>query len=287
MLLTVLGARGQIGTELVRLAPEVLGVEAVALDREQLDITRPGDLVQLRGDVVINTAAYHRVDACEDQRNLAFAVNATAVQALARTCARLGARLVHFSTDYVFGGDAARRTPYEEDDATAPLNAYGLSKVAGEGLLRDVLEDHLIVRTAGVFGARGSRSKGGNFVEAILGKLDSGQTPRVVTDQRSSPSFSRDVARAVLTLVREGARGTYHLTSSGDCTWHELATVIAELHRAKRPIERVTAAQLGARAKRPSYSVLRHARWLAEGRAELPHWRDGLATYLREREEER
>jgi dTDP-4-dehydrorhamnose reductase len=273
----VLGAAGQLGRDL---CPRLPG-EVAALTRDQADLTQPemlrGALSGLRPDLVINCAAYNLVDRAEIEPHAAFAVNAWGARALARICHELNCVLIHISTNYVFGMEQDRTTPYEETDAPGPISVYGLSKLAGEYCVRSLCRDHLIIRTCGLFGVWGSGGKGGNFVETMLGLAQQKKQIRVVADQVCTPSYTVDVAEAVARLAAEGCRGIYHVTNSGSCSWHEFATAIFELADVKANVVAVTSQEFGASAPRPAYSVL------ASRLPPLRPWRDALAAYLQER----
>jgi dTDP-4-dehydrorhamnose reductase len=269
----VVGASGQLGQALARvLGPRV----AWSGGREALDVTDPAAVASLVStvapDVVFNASAYNKVDLAENEPAEAFAANASAPHFLARACAASGALLVHVSTDYVFDGTASR--PYVEDDAPRPLGVYGASKLAGEHLA--AATPSLVVRTSGVLGAHGSRGKGGSFVERILARARAGQPLRVVDDQTFAPTFASDLAVALVALVDAGARGLFHVTNEGRCTWHELAQASLELAGLSDPVEAISTASLGLAARRPAFSVLDCGRYRALGLAPLPPWRDSL-----------
>ena len=275
----VTGAGGQLGRELVTR----LGARAAAsLRHEDLDVADGAAVAAAvkaaRPDVVINAAAYNRVDQAETEAATALAVNATGVLHLARAAAEAGALFVHVSTDYVFDGALAR--PYTEQDAPRPLSVYGISKRAGEMMVEAVGAPALVVRTSGVFGPGGSRAKGGSFVDRILERARAGGPLRVVDDQLFAPTYAPDLAQALLALVDGGARGVVHVTSEGSCTWHELAVAALELAGLGVPVERIRTADLGAPARRPPYSVLSTARYRGLGHAPLRPWRGALAEML-------
>src|SRR3954454_22973305 len=221
MRIVVLGAPGQLGRDLV---PRLSG-EVIPLGRADVDLTDGdglrGKLTTLRPDVVINCAAYNFVDKAESEPAAAFAVNAWAVRELAAVCRDRDATLVHFSTDYVFGLDASRVTPLTESDPPGPVSVYGLSKLAGEYLVRATAADNLVIRTCGLYGVWGSGGKGGNFVETMLRLAGQGKPLRVVNDQWCTPSYTADVAAATVGLIRAGAVGLFHVTSGGSCSWYE------------------------------------------------------------------
>jgi dTDP-4-dehydrorhamnose reductase len=276
----VTGATGQLGSVLVAL----LGDQVVwSGGRGELDV-RDAEAVSnvvrdARPDVVFNAAAYNAVDAAETDIAEALAVNAAAPAHLARACREVGALLVHISSDYVF--DGSQRQPYGEEDWPRPVNAYGVSKLAGTLLVSASGCPHLLVRTSGLFGAVGSRIKGGSFVDRILARARARQPLRVVSDQTFSPTFVPDLAGALLTLVEQGARGLFHVSNSGSCTWHELAVAALEILDFRVEVEAVRSHDLGARARRPSYSVLSNARYCSLGLPPLRHWREALTEYLR------
>jgi dTDP-4-dehydrorhamnose reductase len=276
----VTGATGQLGTDL---AAALAGRKLLPFAHRDLDVTDRAAVERVLDDtgpaLVLNTAAWHRVDDIEAEPAPAFAVNAVAVHHLARACARRGARLVHFSTDYVFGG--AGPGPYTEDAPPAPLSAYGTSKLEGELLVRAASPRHVVVRSAGLYGAAGSSGKGGNFVETMLRLARAGQPIRVVDDQVLTPTYTADLADAVVRLLdRDPPGGVYHLTNAGACSWLEFASRIFELTGLRPELAAITSAAFGAAARRPSNSVLVNARATALGIPPLRAWPEALAAYL-------
>jgi dTDP-4-dehydrorhamnose reductase len=275
----VVGAGGQLGRELASL----LGDErAWSGDHSDLDVT---DTVALdavvdrvRPDVIFNAAAYNRVDAAETEVSRALEVNSLGPRLLAGAARRVRARLVHFSTDYVFDGETSR--PYRESDRPRPLGVYGASKLAGEHLVAAAGAEHLIVRTSGVLGRGGSRQKGGSFAERILGQAREGRPLRVVTDQTFAPTGAQDLAAAALALARSGASGLVHVTNEGSCSWHELAVAALALAGIDAKVEAITSAGLELAARRPAYSVLDTARARQLGLPPLRPWREALAECL-------
>jgi dTDP-4-dehydrorhamnose reductase len=279
----VLGAAGQLGRDF---CPRLAG-EVVPLTRADADLAQRGSLRNLlnslRPDIVINCAAYNLVDRAEDEPDAAFAVNAWAVRELAAACNERGAVLVHFSTDHVFGLDAERRAPYAEDDAPGPVSVYGLSKLSGEYLVRVLCPRHFVVRTCGLYGARGSGGKGGNFVETMLRLAGERRSLRVVSDQVCTPTSTVDLASAVVSLLETGTYGLYHVTNAGACSWHEFARTIFELEGLDVNLTAIGTAAFGAKAQRPAYSVLDAAAYRKLGLPALRPWQEALAAYLTER----
>jgi dTDP-4-dehydrorhamnose reductase len=281
--IAVLGSQGQLGRDL---CPRLPG-EVVPLTRADLDLGRPDTIAPAleahRPDVFVNCAAYNFVDKAEAEPDAALAVNAWGVRELARACAAAGCKLVHFSTDYVFGLDTTRTEPFTENDPPGPVSVYGLSKLAGEYLLRGEQPDHLLVRTCGLYGVWGTGGKGGNFVETMLRLAGQGKPLRVVNDQRCTPSYAADVAEAVAALIRSGAIGLFHVTSGGSCTWYELAAEVFRQVGVRADLSPITTAEFGATARRPQFSVLSNAKLAMAGVPAPRHWQEALAAYLVER----
>lgn len=273
----VVGGRGLLGTEVVR----VLGGREVRVPTHaDADITRPGAFdVLVRGvDVVVNCAAYTRVDDAETDEAAAAAVNVDGAGHLARSCSLAGVPLVHVSTDYVFDGTAT--TPYDEDAAIAPRSAYGRTKAAGEAAVRAAAPDSSwIVRTAWLYGAAGP-----SFVRTMLELERRVPEVRVVDDQRGQPTWAGDLAQQIVAMVDAGApAGTYHGTASGETTWFGLAQRLFGLVGADTArVLPVTSAEFVRPAPRPAYSVLGHHAWVAAGLAPMRSWESALEQALPE-----
>jgi len=279
--IVVFGSTGQLGTDLVEILRQREQFEVIALNHADADsadaLAVRRILASFRPRIVVNSAAYVRVDDCEDHATKAFAVNAIGALNIARACAELNSFCVYISTDYVF--DGAKPTAYVESDPTCPVNVYGVSKLAGEVLIRQRLMQSLIIRTASLFGRVGARGKSGNFIEIILRKAQAGESLRVVKDVRMSPTYARDAADGIATLLAMGASGIVHLVNDGSCTWYEFAKEALELTGIRSPIEAVSAAEYRTLARRPKNSSLRSERSLVQ----LRSWRDGLKAYLIEK----
>ena len=278
----VLGSGGQLGTDLCVVLSQ-RGCEFYALDHSMVDVRDHGavaKLVAAHGPAtVINTTAFRNLSACEDDPAEAFAVNAIAVRNLASVCVATGSRLVHISTDYVF--DGAKSTPYDEDDSVNPINVYGVSKAAGESLIRPVAPDHVIVRTSGLFGVAGVSGKGDNFVETMLRLGREQGRVRVVTDQTLSPTYTSDLAQIIVELAVSEARGTFHTTNAGACSRFEFALAIfAHFEFRGVSVEPVTAKEFGDPVVRPAYSVLDNCKLVSAGFTALRPWQEALTAYL-------
>jgi len=282
MKVLVLGANGQLGSDLMRAGQAANDFAMTGLTRADLDLTDHDAigpaLDALDFDVLVNCTGYHKTDEVEANPGLAFDLNAGAVQTLAEACARKQARLVHISTDYVFDGAAGR--PYTEDAAPRPLNVYGASKLTGEALARRAHDDVLILRVASLFGVAGSSGKGGNFVETMIRVGTEKGALRVLDDVRMSPTATADVAAALLEMLRrEAPAGTYHVVNSGEASWYEFAREIIERAGVDATVEPVTSEEYPTAAARPAYSVLDNGR-VGTIIGEMPHWQVALTRYL-------
>lgn len=284
MKILVTGGDGQLAADLLH---SLSDHHTVALGRAELDITSHEAIDQVLTrelpDVVVNTAAFHRVDQCEREPEQSFLVNAAAPQRLARACAQRGAAFVHFSTDYVFDGH--KLSPYLETDAVNPLSVYGSSKAAGEMAIRCTSERHLIVRTTGVFGVAGTRSRHGNFVETMLRLAAAGDSVSVVSDQRLTPTYAHDLAHTVRTLIEADVRGTVHVTGGGECSWYEFAGEIFRLAGLSTLLTPTLQDERPTPARRPAYSVLAHDKLKELGIPEPRPWKQALQEYLSVRAE--
>jgi len=279
--IAILGSTGQLGTDLVEVLRQGETFDVIALSHADADCTDAEaihDVLNLAEPrIVVNCAAYVRVDDCEDHADDAFRINAAGALNVARACAALDALCVYISTDYVF--DGAKATPYVESDAALPINVYGVSKLAGEILVRQAAPRWLIVRTASLFGRTGARGKGGNFVETVIAKAKAGEALKIVNDVRMSPTYARDAAAGLAALLESGANGIVHLTNDGACSWFEFAKKTLELTGQQACLEPVQVSEYLTRAKRPSNSALRSERSLVK----LRSWQDGLRAYLQEK----
>jgi dTDP-4-dehydrorhamnose reductase len=296
------GKNGQVGHDLQRFLPR-LG-EVVALDRQQLDLSRFDEIRrvirQIRPALIVNAAAYTAVDLAEKEHSLAQAINAEAPAIMAEEARRIGAALVHYSTDYVF--DGSLNSPYEETDPTNPINVYGKTKLAGEQAIRDSCVHHLIFRTAWLYSTRGK-----NFLLTILRLATEREELRIVNDQIGAPTWSREIASATAEVLRNffdrtgnvsawaELSGTYHMTAGGETSWFEFAKAIleeakkqapspppwfAEATRGKPLLSRVltpiTTAEYPTLARRPAYSVLSNIQTVRTFGIELADWRTQL-----------
>jgi dTDP-4-dehydrorhamnose reductase len=295
------GKNGQVGGELLKLLPR-LG-EVVAVDRGQMDLSKPNDICRtirdVRPEIIVNAAAYTTVDRAETDEASARAINAEAPGVMAEEAKKIRAALVHYSTDYVF--DGLKKTPYEETDLTNPINIYGKTKLAGEEAIRGVGIPHLIFRTAWIYGTRGR-----NFMLTILRLATEREELRIVHDQVGAPTCSQGIASATTRILAKvikrsnaeswltGISGTYHMTAAGETTWHEFATaILAEASRIPQNIPWLAAATGGrplitrriipitteeypTPAVRPPYSILSNSSLARTFDVKLENWRTQL-----------
>jgi dTDP-4-dehydrorhamnose reductase len=276
----VIGASGQLGQDLMR----VLGRDATGLTHSEIDVTDGVGVSRVirqhEPDWVINTAAFHRVDDCELNPTLAFAVNAVGAGTVARAAAETGAGVVFYSTDYVFGGEGRpRHEPHTESSLPDPSNVYGVSKLAGERMVMNANPRHLVIRSAGLYGTATSR-KGWTFPELMVSKGRSDGWVKVVTDQALSPTYTADLAEATKALMEGEGRGLYHLTNAGECSWFEFAQATFEIAGISVNMEPTTTIPGERRARRPPYSALASERLPGKGVAPLRPWREALTAYL-------
>jgi dTDP-4-dehydrorhamnose reductase len=278
MRVAVIGASGQLGTDLVR----VFGDRAIAITHRDLEVTDAEAvrrlLSQLGPDAVVNTAAFHRVDACEEDPDLAWRVNALGARHVALACAEINAACVYVSTDYVFDGE--KGGPYTEEDRPRPLNTYGITKLAGEHYTM-LCPRHYVVRVASLFGAAGASGKGGNFVETMIKKARAGEPVRVVDDIRMSPTYTRDAARLIRALLEnQYPYGVYHLANAGSCSWYEFASEIFRQLGLEADLAPISSEALAQKARRPRDSSLASSRLAG---LQVRPWEGALRAYLEEK----
>ncbi|MBE9120969.1 dTDP-4-dehydrorhamnose reductase [Tychonema sp. LEGE 07199] len=285
MKILLAGGSGQLAQELQSIL--LSSGEVIAVDRTRVDLSQPETIRQamaeIQPDLVINSAAYTAVDKAESEPELAQTVNGIAPGIFAEECEKLGATLIHFSTDYVFDGSSG--SAYLETDSTNPLGTYGKSKLAGEEAIRQAGNRHIIIRTAWVYGNGGK----GNFVKTMLRLGKEREEIRVVADQIGSPTWTADLGAAtaqIIPLLGPETFGTYHYTNSGVCSWYDFAIAIFEEAeklgfplKIKRVIP-ITTAEYPTPAKRPAFSVLSTVKISALLGAHPPHWRQGLRQML-------
>jgi dTDP-4-dehydrorhamnose reductase len=279
MKILVLGHMGMLGTDIVG---KLCGShEVIGKDIDDFDITDKEDcrrvIVESHADIVINAAAYTNVDDCEDNQETCFAVNADGVRNVAQSCTEQGIKIVHFSTDYVF--DGTQNTPYTEDYPNNPINVYGHSKLRGEQYLREYSNNYILIRTAWLYGKNGK-----NFVDTILEKAQLERSLQVVDDQIGSPTYTVDLASAVMVLIEGNHTGIFHITNRGTCSWYEFALKIVEYTDVKNvEVQPVTSDTFPRKALRPQYSVLSCKKFSHATQRTMRFWQIALKDYLNRR----
>lgn len=282
----VIGRAGQLGTELVR-EFSARGWTVVGFDRKALNIADPAAvdaaLTEANPDLVLNAAAYNKVDLAEKEPLAAYMANGLAVRNIAVVCRQIDAALVHFSTDYVFDGTAGR--PYLETDETHPVSAYGVSKLAGEFYARAYLDQSIVIRTSGVFGPAGVRTAHGNFLELMLRLADGGQPIRVVEDHVASPTYAPELARLTADLVDKKAQGVFHGGGERPISWYEYAKLIFKISGRSPQLQATNEREYRTAARRPKFSALANERSRALGITPMPSLETCIERYLSAREQ--
>ncbi|MBE2940080.1 dTDP-4-dehydrorhamnose reductase [Anoxybacillus flavithermus] len=277
MKIVVTGANGQLGQELVRQLQQT-NFELYPFTKSDLDITNENIvnevITKIKPDIIINAAAYTKVDQAEIEEETAYLVNAFGQRNLAVAAEKVGAKICYISTDYVFDGNST--VPYREYDQTNPLGVYGKSKLVGEELTKSLCSRYFIVRTAWVYGEFGQ-----NFVKTMLKLAKEKEELGVVNDQIGSPTYTVDLARFVIELVQTEKFGIYHTTNDGFCSWYEFAKAVFEESNIDVKLYPITTEQFPRPAARPKYSVLDNFSMEVNGFVKLRHWREALREFLR------
>lgn len=279
MRICILGSNGQLGRDLT----EALAAhDVIPFTRKDFDVTdHPRSrkiLMESRPEMIVNLTAYHRVDDCETNPELAYDVNVLAVLNLVRIANDMDARMVQLSTDYVFDGNSS--TPYVESSEPKPLSVYGNSRLAGEYLVRTQARRFVVIRTCGLYGHAGSQGKGGNFVETMLKKARNQEPLQVVNDQTVTPTSTADLARQLALLLPTSHEGLFHATNEGACSWYQFAAAIFELSGISARLTPTSSTIYKTPAHRPRYSVLENRRLKELGLNRMLPWREALAEYL-------
>jgi len=271
----ITGCNGMLGSALTKiLATEH---EIVGIDIDNADITNKTQIINkissIKPDIIIHNAAYTQVDNCETNKELAFAVNATGTENVSIAAQQCQAKIIYISTDYVF--DGKKTTPYLEEDLTNPINVYGKSKLEGEKLIQSTCQNHLIIRTAWLYGPNGN-----NFIRTILKLANQQNEIRVVNDQTGCPTYTMDLATSIKSILTKDIKGILNITNSGSCTWYELAKTILELKNKTVNLIPVNSEQFVQAAPRPSYAALNTNKFIKLTKVELRIWQEALKDYL-------
>ena len=280
MKIVVIGSNGQLGSQLVQHFSA--NHHVVPLTHKQVEIVNTTQsenvLKELNPDVVINTAAFHNVPECEKEPLRAFEVNALGALNLAQLSDKLGFKLVHYSTDYVFDGE--KKAPYTENDQTNPLNIYALTKRDGENLVRNNCQKFFIVRISGIYGTVPCRAKGGNFITTMQKAARERDVVKVVDDEILTPTSVDKIAENTEVLIHQDTYGLYHMTCQGSCSWFEFAQVIFHKLKFSTPLTACNSAEVPSSVKRPMYSVLDNINLQVLDIDKMPHWKDALVEFL-------
>jgi dTDP-4-dehydrorhamnose reductase len=280
--IAIIGASGQLGADTVA-AFHAAGHEVAALDHAAVEVSSIQSVKQalegIRPEVVVNTAAFHHVEKCEADPAQAFAMNGLGARNVAQVADSLGAKTVHISTDYVF--DGVQQTAYTEEDAPAPLNVYGNTKLSGEFFVRSTTSRHFVMRVSAIYGANPCRAKGGlNFVELMLKLSREREEVRVVDDEFVSPTPTVDIARQLVALSQTSEYGLYHASSEGNCSWYQFARAIFDAAGVKTRLERARPGEFPAKVPRPKFSVLENRALKQKSLNLFSPWQEGLQRYL-------
>jgi dTDP-4-dehydrorhamnose reductase len=287
MKILLIGANGQLGSDIAKVFWKKDFFKIIPVNRPEVDITNYSSvknaISNYHPEIVISTAAFHRVDQCEKDLNNSFSVNAFGVGNLASICQQNNIVFVHFSTDYVFGADSKRISAYAENDMPGPVNVYGISKLAGEYFIKYSAEKFFIIRTCGLYGVAGPQAKGDNFVDSIIKKSINERQIAVVNDQIATPTSTLNLATNLHELLKTSHFGLYHMTNEGECSWYEFAQEIVRLIGAKTKIIPVSSASFYSQVKRPHYSVLENYNLKKINLNKMESWKTALKKYLVEK----
>ena len=280
----VIGSNGQLGTDIVKALEQTNKYDISSLSHVDIEVTNQSSVIttmeSIKPNIVINCAAFVRVDDCENDPETAFNINSIGALNVARACKELNAICVYISTGYVF--DGKRNKPYMEEDVPSPINVYGASKLSGEILTQNYCTKNLVLRTSGLYGTVGSSGKGGNFVETMLRLACDSTTIQVVNDQVVTPTYTKDLSKKIVDLLQLSKHGVYHITNEGECSWYEFAKEIFRLSKKKVALKPIKSIDYSARALRPAYSVLGH-NLKQIGNDNLRSWDSALKDYMIDR----
>jgi dTDP-4-dehydrorhamnose reductase len=281
MKIVVVGSTGQLGTDLMKILRE--DHEMVGLTHQDIEVSNYNSCLTLKEhhpDIIINTAAFHKTDQCEEEPEKAFLVNAIGSKNVTKVSIEIEAKTIFISTDYVFDGTKSR--PYVEDDAPNPINTYGISKLAGELCARQNSK-HYVIRVASLFGTAGASGKGGNFVETMISKARKNEQITVVDDMWMSPTYTKDAVQIMKRIIESKLPfGTYHATNKGFCTWFQFTEEIFSLLSLTPTLTPIKTTQLQVKARRPRFSALKSTKLSKHG-IQAREWTEALSNYLVEK----
>jgi len=288
MKIALIGSTGQLGTDIIRANNENdFNYEIFELSHDKIEITNFEEsykiLKEIAPGLVINTAAFHKVDDCEEDQEKAYKINTIGTRNIGIICNRIRSSIMHISTDYVFDGKKKDKSKgYTEFDQPTPLNIYGRSKLEGEKILKTVTQEYYIVRTAWLFGKGGSKSKGGNFVTTMLRLSENRKELSVVSDQVGSPTNTRFLASQLLELAKYPYYGTYHAVCQGMTSWYGYAKEIFKIAGKSIKVIPISSSEFRSKSDRPCFSALDNYMLTLQGLNKMPEWKIALKQYLKE-----
>ena len=283
MKIALIGSNGQLGTDMMEYFTD-RGEEIIGLTQDDIDVCYMDKcepvLLKIKPELIINTAAFHQVDLCENEGEAAFAVNAVGVKNLCNISLTLDVPLMHFSTDFVFGEDTKRTKPYTEEDCPGPISLYGISKLAGEYVIKYMLKKYYLIRSSGLYGYAGCFGKGSNFVDMMINLARAGKKITVVNDQILTPTSTKDMTEKLHELVGTGKYGLYHMTNNGECSWYDFTVEIFKLAGITVDVMPILSSDYEAKARRPFYSVLDNKHLREVGITDFRPWKEALKDYI-------
>ncbi len=282
MKIAVIGANGQLGKDICEKIA-IANNELIELNHDRIEISNiecvSYVLKEVKPDVVINTAAMHNVEKCENDPERSFKVNGIGARNLSHICNDLNSTLIHISTDYVF--DGSKKKPYIEIDKPLPLNVYGNTKLSGEYFIESIAKKYFILRVSGIYGKNPCRAKGTNFIDLMLKLAKERDEIRVVDDEILTPTFTEDIADQIVKILNMDAEyGLYHVTAEGSCSWFEFAREIFSVSKTNIVLNRAAPGEFAIKVNRPKYSVLENKFLNDQNINIMPLWKDGLTRYL-------
>jgi dTDP-4-dehydrorhamnose reductase len=282
MKVAIIGSTGQLGSDLRDIfsdSHEVYPLSHNEIQVENIDSVN-SVISSIKPDVILNTAAFHVVPMCEQKPDTSYSINALGSLNVARVSQDLGSVYVYYSTDYVF--DGKKNKPYVENDCPCPLNVYGSTKLAGEYYALNYCDKGIVIRVSGIYGKVPCRAKGGNFITTMIKLAKEKNEVRVVADEVLTPTPTSEIARSTLSLLgKKDAFGLFHMTSEGECSWYEFASVIFDTLKLETPLVKASVKDLPMVVRRPIYSVLENRGLKTLGIRELPDWKESLINFLK------
>jgi len=281
--IAIIGANGQLGSDISE-SFKHYGDEVINLNHDQIEISDIDSvskaLKSVKAEMIVNTAAMHNVEKCEDDPVRSYEVNGIGARNLSLVCNETDSLLLHISTDYVFDGQ--KKAPYIESDMALPLNVYGNTKLSGEHYIKSIASRFFILRISAIYGKKPCRAKGSNFVDLMLKFVKERDEIRVVDDEIVTPTFTKNIAEQIVKLLHSNSEsGLFHATSEGSCSWYEFAKEIFLITKADVVLNRADPGEFPMKVNRPKHSVLENKKLKGHNLNIMPHWKDALNIYLK------